>query len=578
MCIATAGRKSAYNAAMLISWMTCVILSELPSLLPVGQLSEALLWLHNGPHLLARVMANMTDCFDQGVYMHSPLHTAQHVLGLCTTCEIFLVRSLLYVLDLPCLVSLFAVVTSLVLNGETLDEVSLAGRCRTSAIHMLCHMHPAKSAYVQALAISNCKHPTLALSLALEEEENRMRCACMCKHVHAYDCMCVHICYYFRFRMVGMESERQVGPVLDPHWASGQAGVITLLHNIIIAGDDHTRAWFAQYLKCMQQKVCTCTQLPSQVLVISQISSLPPPSSSPPPPLPFTSSLLQYRRHKHSAVTKLRSYILKKLYSFKYPTTTTTSDPLLLPPPLTLPLIKISPQPEADQLMEAAESSSVIIDAGHVIVSENSDSASLEEAEGMSSIPASSSSETLEDLIDQMDIELSDREGEGTEVSEVMTSGGVAEMGVESEEGEGLEVEEEVVTSEKIETSTQIATGGRVAGEGETLGGPVKILEEEGGGAGLGGRVEEEGGPSGSGGRVRVLEEEVGSTPGGGRRRKHSSTYEKIEFPEISTEKQLSNEDIVELMELLQVRDEYSVTLFKRTYIPCHVTMDTGFL
>lgn len=34
-----------------------------------------------------------------------------------------------------------------------------------------------------------------------------------------------------------------------------QAGVVTLLHNIIIAGDEQTRAWFAQYLKCMQQKV-----------------------------------------------------------------------------------------------------------------------------------------------------------------------------------------------------------------------------------------------------------------------------------------------------------------------------------
>ena len=67
------------------------------------------------------------------------------------------------------------VVTSLVLNGETLDEVSLAGRCRTSAVRMLCRMHPAKSAYVQALAISHCKHPTLVLSLALEAEENRMR-------------------------------------------------------------------------------------------------------------------------------------------------------------------------------------------------------------------------------------------------------------------------------------------------------------------------------------------------------------------------------------------------------------------
>ena len=65
--------------------------------------------------------------------------------------------------------------TSLVLSGETLDEVSLAGRCRTGAIHMLCHMHPAKSAYVQSLAVNNCKHPTLALLLALEAEENRMR-------------------------------------------------------------------------------------------------------------------------------------------------------------------------------------------------------------------------------------------------------------------------------------------------------------------------------------------------------------------------------------------------------------------
>ena len=66
-------------------------------------------------------------------------------------------------------------VTSLVLNGEALDEVSLAGRCRTSAIHMLCHMYPARTAYVQSLAVSHCKHPTLALSLALDVEDSRMR-------------------------------------------------------------------------------------------------------------------------------------------------------------------------------------------------------------------------------------------------------------------------------------------------------------------------------------------------------------------------------------------------------------------
>ena len=68
-----------------------------------------------------------------------------------------------------------SVVSALVLHGETLDEISLAGRCRTNAIRMLCHMHPARSAFVQHLAVSHCKHPTLALSLALESEENRMR-------------------------------------------------------------------------------------------------------------------------------------------------------------------------------------------------------------------------------------------------------------------------------------------------------------------------------------------------------------------------------------------------------------------
>ena len=33
--------------------------------------------------------------------------------------------------------------------------------------------------------------------------------------------------------------------------------MIILLYNIIIVGDDEKRAWFSQYLKCMQQKVMT---------------------------------------------------------------------------------------------------------------------------------------------------------------------------------------------------------------------------------------------------------------------------------------------------------------------------------
>ena len=65
--------------------------------------------------------------------------------------------------------------SSLVLNGESLDEVSLAGRCRTAAIKALCSMHPSRAAMVQSLSVANCKHPTLALSIALEAEERKMR-------------------------------------------------------------------------------------------------------------------------------------------------------------------------------------------------------------------------------------------------------------------------------------------------------------------------------------------------------------------------------------------------------------------
>ena len=71
--------------------------------------------------------------------------------------------------------------SSLVLNGESLDEVSLAGRCRTAAIKALCSMHPSRAAMVQSLSVANCKHPTLALSIALEAEERKMRYAQMRK-------------------------------------------------------------------------------------------------------------------------------------------------------------------------------------------------------------------------------------------------------------------------------------------------------------------------------------------------------------------------------------------------------------
>ena len=50
--------------------------------------------------------------------------------------------------------------TSLAVNGEVLDDVTLSGRCRTMALHLLCAMHQSKAGYVQMLAVQSCKHPT----------------------------------------------------------------------------------------------------------------------------------------------------------------------------------------------------------------------------------------------------------------------------------------------------------------------------------------------------------------------------------------------------------------------------------
>ena len=51
--------------------------AELPGLLPVVQVAEALLRLHNGPQLLTRLLANLPDQFDQGeglLHWDSNLH------------------------------------------------------------------------------------------------------------------------------------------------------------------------------------------------------------------------------------------------------------------------------------------------------------------------------------------------------------------------------------------------------------------------------------------------------------------------------------------------------------------------
>ena len=60
---------------MLITFVVFITLNfvsiELPSLLPVVQVAEALLRLETGPYFLCRLIANMPDHFDQGEYLVS---------------------------------------------------------------------------------------------------------------------------------------------------------------------------------------------------------------------------------------------------------------------------------------------------------------------------------------------------------------------------------------------------------------------------------------------------------------------------------------------------------------------------
>ena len=217
---------------------------------------------------------------------------------------------------------------------------------------------------------------------------------------------------------------------------------------------------------------------------------------------------IQYRRHKDSAVTKLRAYILKKLRSFNYPSHQV------------VPLLEGGVQEET---MET-ESSLVIesnqeTGSGHILL----DRDNLDDGD---SVAVSSSSETLEELVDQMEIEISDHEGEAEpekdtseESEEGDTLRGVASA-VEAGGGDavGKVKREGEIVSEKIEVSAKISTGRGERGEEER-----QVVREEG---------------------CVVM----------GRRRRQSSTHDRIEFPPISLDRQLSNEDILELMGLLQVR------------------------
>ena len=129
------------------------------------------------------------------------------------------------------------------------------------------------------------------------------------------------------------------------------------------------------------------------------------------------------------------------------------------------------------------------------------------------SVGVSESVDTLEDLVDQMEIEISDH-GDDGDSEETVGEESLDELATDdTQQNENMETAEKA--SEKIQSSTTVSSGVNVVGKSE-----MKTKPE-----------------------VQFS-----------RRRRHSSTrLDRAEFPSISLDNQLSDSEIIELMELLQV-------------------------
>ncbi|XP_071790085.1 integrator complex subunit 2-like [Asterias amurensis] len=108
-----------------VSDVLCIAQAELPSLLSIEKMAEAVLRVQYGPTLLCRLVANVPDSF-------------------------------------------FQVCRRLIVNGERQDEESYGGRRRTQTLRMLATMNPSQSLTIRALTVEQCKLPGLAVALSLD--------------------------------------------------------------------------------------------------------------------------------------------------------------------------------------------------------------------------------------------------------------------------------------------------------------------------------------------------------------------------------------------------------------------------
>ncbi|XP_067686242.1 integrator complex subunit 2-like isoform X2 [Haliotis asinina] len=103
----------------------CIAQAELPNLLPMTELAEALLCVRNGAWLLCQLVANSPQCF-------------------MTVCN------------------------SLVSRGERVEEETLGGRQRLEMLRMLCTINPKEALNVRRMCVQHCTMPGLAIALTLQ--------------------------------------------------------------------------------------------------------------------------------------------------------------------------------------------------------------------------------------------------------------------------------------------------------------------------------------------------------------------------------------------------------------------------
>uniref|UniRef100_A0A673ZP07 Integrator complex subunit 2 n=1 Tax=Salmo trutta TaxID=8032 RepID=A0A673ZP07_SALTR len=103
----------------------CILQAELPSLLPIIDVAEALLHVRNGDWFLCLLVANVPDSFNE-------------------------------------------VCRGLIKNGERQDEESMGGRRRTEALRQLCQMNPSQALNIRAMVVEECHLPGLGVALTLD--------------------------------------------------------------------------------------------------------------------------------------------------------------------------------------------------------------------------------------------------------------------------------------------------------------------------------------------------------------------------------------------------------------------------